>query len=272
MKKLIIVLLICGHSSNIQAQNNNTSAIQGAAVGVSAALSIASAIYYEQQMREIVEQSATEWVLTNFEHETGNIIEVKLLEWDVSSATDMSSTSSLAFKYKKNSDDYKVLVFITSYGWWNEQGVVFDRIKPLVIDKDYWANISYTLLQMVSNPLFKFEGLNKISYTNFDVTRVNNKTRIDTTVRTFSAYDLLNFEPAGFTFKTGEGWDDEVLIPNNTALGGDEHLLGYPDNIDDVILDINERTLNLFFVSTGDLLKLKRTSIKKINRLLFLNQ
>ena len=239
MKKLIIVLLICGHSSNIQAQNNNTSAIQGAAVGVSAALSIASAIYYEQQMREIVEQSATEWVLTNFEHETGNIIEVKLLEWDVSSATDMSSTSSLAFKYKKNSDDYKVLVFITSYGWWNEQGVVFDRIKPLVIDKDYWANISYTLLQMVSNPLFKFEGLNKISYTNFE---------------------------------TGEGWDDEVLIPNNTALGGDEHLLGYPDNIDDVILDINERTLNLFFVSTGDLLKLKRTSIKKINRLLFLNQ
>ena len=269
MKKLIIALLILGYSINIQAQDNTAAA---AAVGVSAAVSIVGAIYYEQQMRELVEQSATEWVLSNFKHETGNIIEVKLMEWDVSSATDMSSTSSIAFKYKRNSEDYKVIVFICSYGWWNEQGVVFDRIKPLVIDKDYWANISYTLLQMVSNPYFKFEGLNQITYTNYDVTRVNNKTIIDTLTETFSAYDLLNFEPKGFTFKTGDEWKDEVLIPNNTTLGGDEHLLGYPDNIDDVILDLNERTLNLFFVSTGDLLKLKRTSIRKINRLLFLNQ
>ena len=71
MKKLIIALLIFGCSNSIQAQDNTA-----AAVGVSAAASIVGAIYYEQQMRELVEQSATEWVLSNFTHETGNIIEV----------------------------------------------------------------------------------------------------------------------------------------------------------------------------------------------------
>ena len=106
---------------------------------------IATAIYFEQQMREMVEQSAMEWALSNKKIENGDIIEMKLIEWEVKSYTDISSTSNLLFKYRRNDNAYEVIMFILSSGWWNENGIVFTRINPISIDIELWTDILYTL-------------------------------------------------------------------------------------------------------------------------------
>ena len=131
--KLILGLCFLILTQTVYGQRKaSNAAAAGAAVAI-----VGTAIYYEQQMRENVEQSAIEWALENFSITKGDILEMKLLDWEAKAATDLSNTRNLVFKYKLNDEPYKVLLFITSQGWWNEYGVIFEKVKVLEIDKEY---------------------------------------------------------------------------------------------------------------------------------------
>ena len=108
MKKYIIIILCLAGLFNVNAQKKKDVAA-GAAVALGGA--IAAKIIIEQ-MKELVEQSATEWILDNWEYQDGDIIEVKLFEWEMKSIGDLSGARSIVFKVKQNEEPEKILLFI----------------------------------------------------------------------------------------------------------------------------------------------------------------
>ena len=76
--------------------------VQGAAAAAGVVGGVVAAKIIIEQMKELVEQSATEWVLDNWEYKDGDIIEVKLFEWEMKSLGDLSGARSIVFKVKQN--------------------------------------------------------------------------------------------------------------------------------------------------------------------------
>ena len=67
--------------------------------------------------------------------------------------------------------------------------------------------------------------------------------------------------------------NDEQFEKSDTYLElvkikGDEHIIGYLNN-DGIILDYNEKRINLFNKATLDLIKLNQYSVNEIHRLLY---
>ena len=52
------------------------------------------------------------------------------------------------------------MLFILSPDWWNEYGIVFTKVKPLIINKEKWGNIMFKLCQiaLVEDNKFTFES------------------------------------------------------------------------------------------------------------------
>lgn len=273
MKNIISAFLIIGVIFQSSAQNkqpkggNNGAALTGVGLGIGA---IATAIYFEQQMREMVEQSAMEWALSNKKIENGDIIEMKLIEWEVKSYTDISSTSNLLFKYRRNDNAYEVIMFILSSGWWNENGIVFTRINPISIDVELWTDILYTLTTTASKDtslvVYSQDSL-MLKYSS-EISRRGS----DGTVYTKDVNMAYNTN-----FKSLEKIKGRTLIfedsENNginidlVKIKGDEHIIGFLSD-DGLLLDYNEKRIHLYNKKTKDLIKLNLGVVNEVHRLL----
>jgi hypothetical protein len=273
MKNIISAFLIIGVIFQSSAQNkqpkggNNGAALTGVGLGIGA---IATAIYFEQQMREMVEQSAMEWALSNKKIENGDIIEMKLIEWEVKSFTDISSTSNLLFKYRRNDNAYEVIMFILSSGWWNENGIVFTRINPISIDVELWTDILYTLTTTASKDtslvVYSQDSL-MLKYSS-EISRRGS----DGTVYTKDVNMAYNTN-----FKSLEKIKGRTLIfedsENNginidlVKIKGDEHIIGFLSD-DGLLLDYNEKRIHLYNKKTKDLIKLNLGVVNEVHRLL----
>jgi len=273
MKNIISAFLIIGVIFQSSAQNkqskggNDGAALAGVGLGIGA---IATAIYFEQQMREMVEQSAMEWALSNKKIENGDIIEMKLIEWEVKSYTDISSTSNLLFKYRRNDNAYEVIMFILSSGWWNENGIVFTRVNPISIDVELWTDILYTLtttaVKDTSLVVYSQDSL-RLKYTS-EISRKGS----DGTVYTKDVNMAYNTN-----FKSLEKIKGRTLIfedsGNNNVnidlvkIKGDEHIIGLLSD-DALLLDYNEKRIHLYNKETKDLIKLNLGVVNEIHRLL----
>lgn len=273
MKNIISAFLIIGVIFQSSAQNkqpkggDNGAALTGVGLGIGA---IATAIYFEQQMREMVEQSAMEWALSNKKIENGDIIEMKLIEWEVKSFTDISSTSNLLFKYRRNDNAYEVIMFILSSGWWNENGIVFTRINPISIDVELWTDILYTLTTTASKDtslvVYSQDSL-MLKYSS-EISRRGS----DGTVYTKDVNMAYNTN-----FKSLEKIKGRTLIfedsENNginidlVKIKGDEHIIGFLSD-DGLLLDYNEKRIHLYNKKTKDLIKLNLGVVNEVHRLL----
>lgn len=243
-----------------------------AAAGVVGA--VAAAAYYEHQMREMVEQSAMEWALMNKEYENGDKLEMKLIEWEVKALTDISSTSNLLFKYKRNNEPYEVILFILSKGWWNENGIIFTKINPITIDREFWNDILSTLIDvanedtslvLLSNDSIQLKAEYKIGVRD-KYGEYSNVTRNLNTTTDLSR--LVKMNGRTIFFELGEG-DSKIDIKTRLVkIKGDEHIIGILDR-EDILLDYNEKRINLFNKSTQDLIKLNQSSVNEIHRLIY---
>ena len=273
MKKIISVLLIVGTIFQSSAQNkkqsssNNGAALTGVGLGIGA---IATAIYFEQQMREMVEQSAMEWALTNKKIDNGDIIEMKLIEWEVKSFTDISSTKNLLFKYRRNDNAYEVIMFILSSGWWNDNGIVFTQINPISIDIELWTDILSTLsttackdtsLMVFNQDSLQLRYNSIISRTSGDGTVLSKEV-----VMQFNTNFKSLQKIKGRTLVFEDALKKDIYI-DLVKIKGDEHIIGFLKD-DGLLLDYNEKRIHLFNKKTNDLIKLNLGTVNEIHRLL----
>tara|TARA_R110000751_G_scaffold94197_2_gene183833 strand:- start:1757 stop:2479 length:723 start_codon:yes stop_codon:yes gene_type:complete len=142
----ITILLII--PNNVKAQSDGD-AIAAVAGGL---LALGAGIAAVEQMKEQAELTATEWLLTN--HPEFNQFSLKTLDFDGKKLKDMSATSVITFKIREFDlvDDEpilgekRVLFGFTSYGWINEYGIDFNKVKWFLYDSKEWMNMmtSYT--------------------------------------------------------------------------------------------------------------------------------
>jgi hypothetical protein len=145
MKKILILLIIimCLAPQNLKAQNDGA-AVAAVASGL---LAIGAGIAAVEQMKERAELTATEWFLTN--HPEYSKFSLKTLDFDGKKLKDMSSTSVITFKIREfdiKGDEPElgkklVLFGFTSFGWINEYGIDFNKVKWFLIDSDEWMNM-----------------------------------------------------------------------------------------------------------------------------------
>ena len=268
MKKYIIILICLVSLFNVNAQKKKDVAA-GAAVAVGGAIAIKIMI---EQMKELVEQSATEWVLDNWEYQDGDIIEVKLFEWEMKSLGDLSGARSIVFKVKQNEEPDKILLFILSPDWWNEYGIVFTKVKPLIITKEKWGNIMFKLCQiaLVEDNKFTFESKEKITgvfVRKEKVNMSNNNTAFDMKA-IVDIYDLNEINGRSIIFATDQGGVEVEGEIDFKKINGDQHIVGRIEG-EDYLLDFNERRLNLYNYETKDLIKLSKGVVRDITNVLF---
>jgi len=151
MKKtalLILVIITLFQPKTTHAQD--TGAVVAGAAG--ALLAIGAGIAAVEQMKERAELTATEWILSN-NPELVNF-SLQTLDFNGKKLKDMSDTSVITFKIQEFVPEDKpelngkkqILLGFTSYGWINEYGIDFDKIRWFLIDSSEWLQMmtSYT--------------------------------------------------------------------------------------------------------------------------------
>ena len=278
MKKIILLLLIVTvpFQSVLAQRKQENSGGGGGVLGMgAAAAAVATLIWYEVQMREMVEQEAMEWALMNKDIQHGDQVEMKLIEWEIKSIDDISSTTNLLFKYRVNDKPYEVLMFVLSSGWWNDNGIIFTKVDVIKIDKPFWSDLMFTLMSTAC------KDTNLVSLTNESIKakfytevsrRLGDGTYMSKTVAQYVTVDISSIKKINGRKIIFE-LNDEKYKHSDTYLElvkikGDEHIIGYLNN-DGIILDYNEKRINLFNKATQDLIKLNQYSVNEIHRLLY---
>ena len=281
MKKLYTVLMIAllFIQGSIQAQKNT------AAVAATSAVAAAVVVKVQiEQLKEILEQTATEWVLMN---DSLHYFNLKLINFEATKISDLSNVSAINFIVKPNSGQREpfILLLMCSKGWVNDFGLDFTRIKPLTIDKNYWKVLVKEYLQIAGH--FKQVDIDNIpnysseikeNYLNFfGIGEVNNLNIVPTYSTTMylkrqnykvGLKDLIDVDGDDFDFEiTGEnGRKIKVSYPFR-PLDGDTYVV--KDLNSDMKIVYNEKDMSLFIKSTRDLVKIKRSVVTKITKELF---
>ena len=233
---ILIITIILFVPQNIKSQNDGA-AVAAVAGGL---LAIGAGIAAVEQMKEHAELTATEWFLTN--HPEYSKFSLKTLDFDGKKLKDMSATSVITFKIREfdmNGDEPEfgkklVLFGFTSFGWINEYGINFDKVKWFLIDSDEWMNMMTSYTKIASGE--KNEGTIREALENGKV--VNR----------------------GVKVKNGEGIDFYKI-------GGDMYLV--TDYSPEMKFIYNERSLGIYLKETMNLIQIGRGDLIKIHEFFF---
>ncbi|GAA4280663.1 hypothetical protein [Gaetbulibacter aestuarii] len=239
MKKLFLIsiLIIYLIPNQVKAQNDGA-AVAAVAGGL---LAIGAGIAAVEQMKEQAELTATQWLLTN--HPEYTKFSLKTLDFDGKKLKDMSTTSVITFKIRKfdfNGEEPKlgektVLFGFTSFGWINEYGIDFDKVKWFLIDSEEWMNMMTAYSKVASS-----EGNEHIIREALKNGKVVNR---------------------GIKGKNG-GEDIDFY-----KIDGDMYLV--TDYSPHMKFIYNERSLGIFLKETSDLIQIGRGDIIKIHEFFF---
>lgn len=240
MKKTILLLItiILIFPQNLKAQDDGA-AVAAVAGGI---LAIGAGIAAVEQMKEQAELIATEWFLTN--HPEYTQFSLKTLDFDGKKLKDMSATSVITFKIRdfdivdgKPELGKKFVLFgFTSFGWINEYGINFDRVKWFLIDAEEWMNMMTTYSKVASG-----ESNEKIIRETLVDGKVVNR---------------------GIKAKKGDDIDFY-------RIEGDMYLV--TDYSPDMKFIYNERSLGIYLKETMNLIQIGRGDIIKIHEFFFDN-
>ena len=155
MKKSIILILAITYllSQNLKAQDNTATAVAAVAGGLAA---IGAGIAAVEQMKEQAELTATEWILTNYPEYSQ--FSLKTLDFDGKKLKDLSSTSVITFKIREFEINNNlpelgkklVLIGFTSFGWINEYGIDFNKVRWFLVDTDEWISMMTSYSKVAS--------------------------------------------------------------------------------------------------------------------------
>lgn len=217
--------------NNVKAQNEGE-AIAAVAGGL---LAIGAGIAAVEQMKEQAELTATEWLLTN--HPEFNQFSLKTLDFDGKKLKDMAATSVITFKIREFDlvDDEpvlgkkRVLFGFTSYGWINEYGIDFNKVKWFLYDSIEWMNMMTSYTKVASGQ--KNEQLIREALENGKV--------VNRGVRAKKGEDIDFYKIDGDMYLVTDYSPDMKFIYNERSLG--------------IYL---KETMNLIQIGRGDLIKI----------------
>ena len=238
MKKIFIFLIAISvlMPKKVEAQDKGAAA----AAVVGGLLAIGAGIAAVEQMKERAELTATEWVLTNQPELTS--FSLKTLDFEGKKLKDMSSTSVILFNIQEFKPMDKpelngrkqVLFGFTSYGWINEQGIDFNKVKWKLIDGQEWLKMMTSYVKVASGQVN--EGHIKEALV------------------------------AGKIVNKGVKGKGDLDIPFY-KLEGDMYVV--TDYSDEMKFIYNERSLGIFLKETSDLVQIGRGEIIKIHDFFF---
>lgn len=138
---IIAIIYIIPQNSKAQDDGAAIAAVAGGLIAIGAGIAAV------EQMKEQAELTATEWFLTN--HPEYSKFSLKTLDFDGKKLKDLSATSVITFKIREfdiSGDEAElgkklVLFGFTSFGWINEYGIDFDKVRWFLIDYNEWMNM-----------------------------------------------------------------------------------------------------------------------------------
>jgi hypothetical protein len=231
---IILVLLIPKYS---KAQNNTAKDIATVAGGL---LAIGVGIAAVEEMKERAELTATQWIVLN--HPELKSFSLKTLDFNGKKLKDLSSTSVISFKIQEFNPSDKivldgkkqVLFGFTSYGWINETGIDFNKVKWFLIDSKEWMNMMVAYSKVSSSE--KNEAIIKEKLSTGKI--VNNGIKVK----------------------------NKVEVPFY-KLEGDMYLV--TDYSSEMKFIYNEKSLGIFLKETGDLVQMGRNSLIETHEFYF---
>ena len=241
MKKILFLLIVIIYLTprNLKAQNDGA-AVAAVAGGL---LAIGSGIAAVEKMKEQAELNATEWFLTN--HPKYTKFSLRTLDFDGKKFKDISSTSLITFKIREFDiigDEPKlgkklVLFGFTSFGWINEYGIDFDKVKWFLIDRNEWMKMMTAYSKVASGE------------------------KNEETIREA----LKNGKVVNRGIKTKKGEDIDFY-----KIDGDMYLV--TEYSPEMKFIYNERSLGIFLNETMNLIQIGRGDLIKIHEFFFVNK
>lgn len=233
MKKTLILLIVITYLVPQNSKAQDEGAIIAAAAG--GLLAIGAGIAAVKQMKEQAELTATEWFLRN--HPEYSKFSLKTLDFDGKKLKDMSSTSVITFKIREFDiigDEpelgKKLILFgFTSFGWINEYGIDFDKVRWYLIDSKEWMNMMTEYSKVASSE--KNEVTIRKALENGKV--------VNRGVKAKKGEDIDFYRIDGDMYLVKEYSPEMKLIYNERSLG----------------IFLNE-TMNLIQIGRGDLIKI----------------
>ena len=292
MKKLILIFIIfLIPLSNIYSQKRGNAA---AVVGSAIVGGIAAGVTYNalrKSLEESFENRATEWVLSN---DTITDFKLSIIKFDAVKDEDFQNVTAVPFIVQpKDIEHSYIILFVLSRGWQNQFGIDFTKVKPIIMNREYWGELMKAYLNICGH--FQIDDINNIQTyvkipANFELSEDDKKSgnflyinkysssgqvslqRLKKTDYKMSLSTLNNIEDDNFRFfKKIEGNRSELgIFPLKNERGEDMHLI--IDFDESLKIDYNEDDLNLFVKDTKDLFKLKRKVLIDISRKLFSNE
>lgn len=247
----------------------------------------ATAAAYEAFIEDL-ENTATEWVLSNMPEIQG--FKLKLLNLRGEQFTNMSEVSSCTFLLSPDAQEPIVLMWVTSRGWWNEYGIDYSRITVELFDRTRWLKVLEGYLKAASgesainfstipiysivggepsskqtweNSLKKYPSLKDAPFT--PITPISDRPNYFQVLRSVvSLEDLRNVTSKSFRFSTPtENNQDAALVYTLPTLDGDYYRVS---DIDGLRIVYNEKSFNIYFATTGRLVKFRSVVFEEISR------
>lgn len=272
-KVYLLVLLTLSMSLTAQ-KNQGNAAVAGAAVA--GALAIGAAAFEMNQIIEMWELTATEYVLETNPEATEFTLKlnrpfVGSIKW-----SDVSNISILSFNIKYSVfDEFKrakreVLLMFMDDGYMTEYGINVTKVTWKVINRDEWNNMLDAYVQLATGidvidfgQAYIHEPVRKKNYdkTNpnhiYTVNRDMDTNYFEKTKQFLSLANGISFDNSGLY--DGSGYHKIAAF---NRISGDAYLIN--DFSDQFKIVYNERSLGLFIKETNKLVQLRRSVLNEI--------
>lgn len=280
IRPFIFSLLILFSFNTIQAQKaEGILAVAGAVAGI-AAVAIA-----QEQYIETLEGIATNFILENSPEL--NTFNLKVMDAGDNTRTfDPSNIKVQLFTvrpFDRNSgqydtDNFMVLFMITSAGWWNSNGVVYDKVRFEILKRDTWNKLLGKYIELATQVelsgkdfLLKREEIGEEEATQND-TKIYNftKKRNEYLRKTKDTvyFKQLELKPKeiGYNYRSNSRMYERTAIPIVNKLDNDSYLV--EDFNETFKIIYNERSLGLYYKPLGELFQVKKNALNEINQVL----
>jgi hypothetical protein len=275
----IILLLLVNINAKTQAQKGETAAV---AIGTGLAIFAAAAAY--DAFVEKLENEATEWVLEN--RPELKQFKLKIMNLRGEKITNMSEISSCTFLVTPATGEKFVLMWIVSYGWWNEYGVNYNSIIVKTFNKEQWGQIVFAFLKCGvkdfkgtrdSIPIYSEFEFQKAAESSYSVSSKNTSVKNssfekvyfdDKRQKYYALQHVVGFNALyavrGNMFEFYNIKNPEFPIALNfQKLDGDTYVV---QDLEEMRVIYNERAINLFFENIKSLVKFRNVVFQDITK------
>lgn len=200
MRKIIITLVcILSINNNLRAQDDGALAIAGAA------LAIGGAIAAVEQAKEIAEQTAMEYVLS--ERPDLTFFELKTDSFNGVKGKDISSVNILTFTIKDMGNQKRYVLYgFSQGGFTNSNGINFNKVQWKMFDLKEWNTMMSAYIELASD-----EKISPMELTNLKIVNKGVKKGTSFVVK----FDKIT----GDVYKVLDYSDDFKIIYNERSLG-----------------------------------------------------